>query len=264
MKALFRTVAVAFATLLIMAGATACGESQADKAKKLEAAAAALDSVFNPAQAPVAALSITADGTDINFKATLSDSLIHADLLGEELVNYFVANQIKHVKGAVINQVNKALDSTLGSLKLSITDTWGNNFAIAFSSENLRHLYKAKGSQLNVPTVKEQVVALLGNSLPASMANKDAQSITLTISKGFLNYNVQFDKYAKYKKGKQGHLTTLYFAPLKVQYANLGVLQTPIIDTLKELGIDGIRVTFSAQDSDKELKQAFPWREIVK
>ena len=252
------------AALLIMSGVTACGESQADKTTKLEAATAALDSVLNTTEAPIKSLSISADDANINVAATFGDSLLHADLLGEELMNYFVAGQIKQIKADVVNQVNRALDSSVGSLKLSLTDTWGNSFAIAYSAEDLRHLYKAKGSQLNVPMVKEQLVILLSNSLPTTKANKDSKGITLSIDKGFLNYDILFDKYQKFEKDRQGYITTLYFDLIKAQYASLGKLQTPIIDTMKELGIDGIRVTFVANDSDKELKQAFPWREIAK
>ena len=56
----------------------------------------------------------------------------------------------------------------------------------------------------------------------------------------------------------QGNIVFYHQQLLKNQWKNLANFASLI----KELGIDGIRVVYADVDSDKKVKQAFPWRSI--
>ena len=62
----------------------------------------------------------------------------------------------------------------------------------------------------------------------------------------------------------QGVLTGRYMQPLRDEYGRLGSLEYPVVEMLKTLGIDGVRMVYVATGTDEEVKQAFPWREIFK
>ncbi|MDE6287447.1 MAG: hypothetical protein K2M00_01520 [Muribaculaceae bacterium] len=263
MKTFFRKALSIAAVSAVMVAAVSCGESQADKIKKLDAAAAAVDSVYKGVEAPVSNLKAQANDTDVTVSVAVLDSMIRIDLVGDEMMDYFMAQQIKKAPAALVNEVTKAVTGTAGALQLSVTDLYGNERTFSFTGETLRHLYKAKGSQLNAPRVKEQVCRMLLPALPNALATTDAESIDLSVDKSFLTYTVTFASDRRFKDSGQGLLTRIYMDAFKAQYASLGELCDPVVEMLKSLGIDGVCVIYKALNGDKEIRQAFPWRTIM-
>lgn len=263
MKTFFRKALSVAAACGVMVAAVSCGESQADKIKKLDAAAAAVDSVYNGVEAPVSNLKVLATDTDVTVAVAVLDSMIRIDLVGDEMMDYFMAQQIKETPAALVNEVTKAVTGTAGALKLSVTDLYGNERTFSFTGETLRHLYKAKGSQLNAPRVKEQVCRLLQPAIPNGLATAEAESIDLSVEKSFLTYTVTFANDRRFKDSGQGLLTRIYLDAFKEQYASLGELCDPVVKMLKSLQIDGVCVIYKALNGDKEIRQAFPWRNII-
>lgn len=255
-----RSIAAVAVLLSMVCGLVSCGDSQADKLARLDAAAVQLDSVLKAVGEPVTGVDAVAGDADITVKVTVKDSMVNASLIGDELMDYFIAQVIKTAPADVVNGVIKAVEGTEGSVRLMLTDMYGNDREFSFTGETLRHLYKAKGSQLNAPRVKEQVCALLQ---PVLAANAGADHVDLTVSKGFLTYEVVFASDKVFRDSGQGLLTRLYLEPIKAQYASLGALEQPVVDMFKSLGIDGVTVIYKALNGDKEIRQGFPWRIVT-
>ncbi len=263
MKYTLRAFSILAVSVFALCGISSCGSSQEEMNKKLTEATVVVDSILgvDAPQTPVQSITVAVVQNGIDIDVMLVDSIIDGNRVQSELLNYYIARQIKNVGVDELNQVLKTLDETEGTLNLTIVGAAGYLKEFRFTPDQLRNLYKAKGSQLNVPTVKAQVIGLFENDLPVNEISAEADTTTMEIDGGFLTYTVKFEK--KKYVSKQGVLTSLYLEPLKQKCAQLGVLKSPIIEMLDELGIDGIRVVFVSADDEKEVKQAFPWRIIA-
>ena len=120
------------------------------------------------------------------------------------------------------------------------------------------------GGQLNASAAREQVVKLAETMVPAPAAHKDAVRVEAAVVKSFLEYNIIFADAKAYAGNDQSLLTVRYFEPLKAQYRAMGDMAPSVVEMLQGMGIDGVRIQYSAENSDKTIKQAFPWREISK
>ncbi len=259
MKRMIYLVAIVAA----LAGMVACGPSAAEKAERLASAAAQIDSIVKCDEAPVVSSGARYEDPNIVVSYVLSDSMIKVDLLGDELLDYYAAEELRTMDASTLKTVTSLLSKNETSLVVSITDVYGNAKNYIFTADKLKNLAKAKRSTLNVQKVKEQVVALANASVPAPYAHPGTQ-VSASIDGGFLTYTIVWPKKSSYASYSQGVLVSLYKAPLQAQYSALGVLEYPVVDMYKSLGVDGVRIVYKAVDSDSELKQAFPWRELFK
>ena len=242
----------------------ACGPSEAEKTARLETAAARIDSLICSDGAPVERCSATYAAPNIDVDIALTDSLVKVDLLGDALMDYFVADQLKAMDSGRVYAVINSLRKLETPVVATIRDSYGSSKTFVFNADKISRLMKAKGSSLDVPSVRGQVAAMAGGAVPAPDAHRGAQ-VSTAISKGFLTYTMTFPSKASLAGLEQGNLTGRYLDALRRQYARLGNLEYPVVEMLKGLGIDGVRIVYVAADDDsRELKQAFPWREIFK
>lgn len=265
MKSLFKKMRVAAVSLLAVAALASCGKSQAEKEDAVKDAAVAVDSVLRTWKSPgggLTAVEASASGANMAVKLGLGDSLVRVDLLDAGLLDFFVAQQLKGASPDVINQTVKALEGTSGQLDLTISDLHGGSKTFTYTPDNIRFLIKAKASDLNPARVKTDLCTLLTPALPVPATYRESKSVELTVDKGFLTYTVTFPTDSRFAGSKQGMLTGIYAQPLKAQYLALGALRDPIVEMMKSLGIDGIKVVYKAANSDKDLTLAFPWRII--
>lgn len=258
-----KTFAFVSACVLAVCALSSCGDSKADKAERLADAAGAVDSVLCDFGAPVCDVKAVAAEADINISFAVNDSAVNVSEIGDELMDYFVAQQLKIAPKELVNETVKAAEGTEGSVRMAVSDIYGNTHEYTFTPETLRHLYKAKGSQLNAPRVKEQLCTALQGALPACAANAQADNISLSVDKGFLTYNVVFPTDKMYANASQGVLTGRYMDGFKTLLDNLGSLREPFLEMCKSLSVDGFCVKYTALNGDKELRQAFPWRVIT-
>lgn len=257
-----KKILAASAALLLLV--CSCGPSEAEKKAAMERTAATIDSIIGTTQTPYEACGAVYAEPNVNVNIVLRDSMIKVDLLGEQLMDYFAAAQLKSYDADTFNDITKQLRTQDASLVVNITDTFGGSKTFIFSPEKLRRLRAAKPSSLDVPKVKEQVIAMANGAVPAPAAHAGAQ-VSASISKGFLTYTVSWPQKSALAGLEQGSLTGRYMDALRRQYSRLGELEYPVVETLKSLGIDGVRIVYTTVDGDgKELKQAFPWREIFK
>ena len=248
MKCIFRYVCVAVVAMSMVAVAGSCGPSAAERAARMESAAATVDSLVHTTEAPFVVSKAVYAEPNIDVSFVLADSVIKVDLLGDELMDYYLAEQLKSSEASVV---------------LSLTDAYGGSKTFIYTADKLQNLAKAKRSQLNVPKVKEQVVAVAGGAVPAPSAHMGTQ-VSTSIDKGFLTYTVTWPSKSAVSGMPQGVLTGRYMQPLRDEYGRLGSLEYPVVEMLKTLGIDGVRMVYVATGTDEEVKQAFPWREIFK
>lgn len=242
----------------------ACGPSEAERTARLEGAAAAIDSLVATSQAPFESVSAAYAAPNVDIAVTLRDSMIKVDLLGEQLMDYYAADQLKSMDAARVSAVVKTLRSMETPVVVTLTDTYGAQKTFIFPADKIQRLMKAKPSSLDVPKVKEQVVAMAGGAVPAPWAHPGTQ-VSASIDKGFLTYTVTWPSKRSLAGVEQGNLTGNYLDALRRQYGRLGDLEYPVVEMLKSLGIDGVRMVYTAADDDDvQIKQAFPWREIFK
>lgn len=259
MKTILNLTAAALVALT-----AACGPSEAEKAARLEGAAAAIDSIVGSTQAPFESVSATYAAPNVDVAVTLRDSMIKVDLLGEQLMDYYAADGLKSLDAQQVWDISKTLKSLDTPVVMTITDTYGAQKTFIFPAEKIQKLLKAKPTSLDVPKVKEQVVAMAGGAVPAPLAHPGTQ-VSASIEKGFLTYTVVWPSKKNLAGVTQGNLTGNYLDALRRQYGRLGDLEYPVVEMLKSLGIDGVRMVYTAADDDDvQIKQAFPWREIFK
>lgn len=244
--------AVAMALLVLIM--FACGPSQEQKAKELTDAAA---EVSTAVQQTFSTVAIEAEYPNVKLNVALDDSLFHAELLTEPVANFFLAKYIQLLPAnnskALLRQVKEAQ----GTVQLAVTDLYGQTFTAELTPDHVLGLYTAKNTQLSVPAVKEGLEAMLGSQLEIPARFKLAGEVSASFEGGFLVYEVPV-KAIDVANLTQGNIVFYHQQLLKNQWKNLAYFAS----LLKGLGIDGIRIVYADVDSDKKVKQAFPWRSI--
>lgn len=257
-KNLFRAGAMAVAVAALGMSVGGCGNGAA-KAESLQAAASLADSVAGEGW------EVKADGNNLVATCTLTDSLLNPEAIGDALFDIYAAQQLKTYSAADINAVANALHENEGKLDITlVSPALGSSRAIELTAKRLVTLQKSKNSQLNASAAREQVVKLAETMVPAPAAHKDAVRVEAAVVKSFLEYNIIFADAKAYAGNDQSLLTVRYFEPLKAQYRAMGDMAPSVVEMLQGMGIDGVRIQYSAENSDKTIKQAFPWREISK
>lgn len=259
MKKIMKSAVAMAVAVCVMAALASCGG--VNKEQQLQDAAASLDSVLATVEAPVTAVKAVAEGNDIRIDAVVRDSLIRLEGLGDVLMNFYVAQQLKYSPVGVLSAVVKAVEATQGVVVLSLSDIYDFKREYRFTGAELVNLSKAKPSQLNGGQVKNELCEMLQPLLPNREAWADAQSVELSVKGGFLNYVVTFADPSSYARLKQGNITGLYQKQLQHSYSSLGSLKPGFEKLCSSLGIEGVRVEYtSTKEGGRELAQAFPWR----
>lgn len=206
--------------------------------------------------------SVVVAAPDLDASFTIDDAELSLSSVGQDLFNVFAAQQLKKLSAKDITTVCDALRDSKGELHVILNSSDGESATFAFTPQQVIKLQRAKNSELNLGAARLQAVAVAEKMVPNPSAHSGAVRVDVSVAKSFLEYNIVWPKASAYDKYPQGVLTANYFNALKKQYQNMGGLAEPVIDMLTSMGIDGVRIVYSAVDSDKQLKQAFPWREI--
>lgn len=250
-----KTICLTAITALAL-GIASCGNHKS--ADNLLAAGVLADSIANAE----ANGSVVVNTPNLQASFTITDPEIPVNQIGQELFDVFAAQQLKKISPKDISAVCEALRSSDGELAVIINSVDGESIAFNLTPHRIIALQRAKNSELNFSAARTQVVAIAERMTPNPEAHAGAVKVEASVAKSFLEYNVIWAKSAEFDKKSQGVLTQNYFNALKLQYQALGGLAEPVIDMLSSMGIDGVRIVYSAENSDKQLKQAFPWREI--
>lgn len=253
MKSAIKIFAGAACAVLALAG---CGS--AVKADSLGEACTVADSIAD-AEADGA---VVIDNRSLQASFEILDPEIAVDRIGQELFDVFAAQQLKRISAADINLVCEALRASGGDFVTVLNSPDGTSAVFTLTPRQIVHLQRAKNSDLNLGVARNQVIAVAEMMCPNPAAHTGASRVDVSVSKSFLEYNIVWPKASAYERYPQGILTSNYFNALKTQYRQMGGLAERVIAMLQTMGIDGVRIVYSAENSDKQLRQAFPWREI--
>lgn len=245
----------AVSAVIIMLAA-ACGNGKSDNG--LADAAAVADSI---ARADAGG-AVVEQAPDLEASFTIADQEISVGVIEQELFDVFASQQLKRLNNRDIAKVCDALRKSGGSFITVLNSPSGDSVSFTLTPHQIIGLQRAKNSELNIGAAKAQAVAVAERMVPNPEAHAGAARVDVAVVKSFLEYNIVWPKASAYSRMSQGVLTQNYFNALKKQYQDLGGLAEPVISMLETMGVDGVRIVYSAEDSDRELKQAFPWREI--
>jgi len=251
-----------FATTLVVVFASMASCSGGDKTQALARAAALADSIVSGNGNANVEVNEAGTGLDATFR--IADSLLNLQPIGQELFEIYAAQQLKYASADDINAVCQALRETEGDVTVELVASGQEARAFTLTPRRIISLQKARLSQLDPAKAKEQVVKVAEGMCPNPKAHAGALRTDVSVVKSFLEYNIVWPSEKDIAGKEQGNLTYLYCNAIKEQFIQMGDLKQPIIDLLTSLGIDGVRIVYSAEGSDKTVKQAFPWREIQK
>lgn len=207
---------------------------------------------------------VNAECTGLDVTVRVADSLIHVDEMGPELFDALAALNIKSCEVPELNELVKLLREAKADVTVQLIGTDETSEEFKLTAAQLLRLQAAKLTQLNPSALKTQIVEMAEAFCPNAAAHAGAKEVEVAIVKSFIEYNVVWPDAKAYANREQGWLTLNYFNPLKKMYADLSEACPGLFPMMKELGIDGVRMVYSAPDSERTLKQAFPWRELEK
>lgn len=243
--------------ILLTIAIQAC-TSAPDPAAALERAAAIADSIAHT----------DADGSVISAPPGLQASFAIPDagfpltLIGRDIFDVLASQQLKKLPAEQITYICDALRDTESDLTVTLTDDADESVSFTLTPRQILQLRRAKSTDLNIPAARTQLIAIASAMVPAPDAASGSLRTDAAIVKSFLQYEIIWPKPSDFDRLPQGALTARYFNPLKQWYQSMGRLAEPVIEMLTSLGIDGIRILYTAEGSDRQLRQAFPWREI--
>lgn len=202
-------------------------------------------------------------GTGLDVAFRLADSLVNVRQIGPELFEALASLNLREYRADDLNAVVEVLRNTKGDVNVELISTSQESSEYKLSPSQLLKLRTAKLTQLNTAAIKSQIVDVAADFFVGGVP-AGATSVETAIVKSFLEYNVEWPSASSYATREQGWLTYSYFNQFKRIYADVNASLPGLIPMLTSLGIDGIRVVYSAPDSERQLRQAFPWRELEK
>lgn len=250
----FLEILAAVGIVLLTLVVFACGPSQEQKAQELTDAAAEVSAAV---QQTYSTVTIEAEYPNVKLNVALDDSLFHAELITEPVASFFLAKYIQSMPANNAKSLLAKVKEAQGAVQLTVTDLYGQSFTADLAPDHVTGLFTAKNTQLKVPAVKEGLEAMLGSQLEIPARFKLAGEVSASFEGGFLVYEVPV-KAVDVANLSQGNIVFYHQQLLKNQWKNLAYFA----NQLKDLGIDGLRIVYADVDSDKKVKQAFPWRSI--
>jgi len=254
MKCKIFSFAVAVSLLL-----TGCGGG----AQRMADAARVADSIVG--EGGMADVEVNAEGTGLDATFRMDNPLIKVDAVGQELFEAYASQQLKMYPAAAVTDVCRAVQESKGELRVDVVNTGVQQHKVfTLSARRVLDLQRANISALNPAAVRAQLVKLAEQMVPGGKANDGCARVETSVSKGFLEYNVVWPDAKAFAGSDQGLLTARYMNALRDDFQALGEPGYAYVEFMKKLGIDGVRMVYSAEGSDASIRQAFPWREIMK
>lgn len=251
-----RLLSMALAGVLLLAG---CGGG----ADRLASAAQTADSVVSVNRN--ANVEVNAEGTGLDVTFRMNNPLVHVDAIGPQLFDAYASQVLKTYPAKVVTEVCRAMQEAKGELRVEIENTGLQESKVfTLSGRRVLDLHRAGLSALDPGAVREQLVKVAELMVPGGKANDGCVRVETSVSKGFLEYNIVWPDAKAFDGKDQGLLTARYMAALRADFKSLGEQGPEFVDFLGKVGIDGVRMVYTAEGSDVSIRQAFPWREIMK
>ena len=252
-----RILTAVSAALFLLAG---CGGGAADRLSDAAHVADSVVSIGNNAN-----IEVNAGGTGLDATFRMDNPLIHVDAIGQQLFDAYASQLLKTFPAKTVTEVCRAMQESKGELRVEIINAGVQQQKVfTLSGRRVLDLQRANLSALDPGVVREQVVKVAELMIPGGKANEGCLRVETSVSKGFLEYNVVWPDSKVFEGSSQGLLTGRYMEALRNDFKALGESGQSIVDFLSKIGIDGVRIAYTADGSDESIRQAFPWREITK
>lgn len=253
------------AAVAALAMATSCGGNH--EAEILQAQAQRVDAQLaaDAASNPRLFAAADAEYADSAFRVdiTFADSVINVADYSQDLVEYFLSDEIKSSAGQDLDELVNSLAKTKEPLRLTLTDVYGTTRSYDMPASTLRALFKTQRSQLNLPEVRTQVLSILSDRAFRFAVGAGVQKVDFALTTSFATYTIVYDNAKAYSGLNVGNLKARYLKLLKPIYQSYGPLAGAIVEMDRSLGIDGYRFVLTTPSGDSELKCTLPWREIL-
>lgn len=252
-----RLFSIASAAVLLLAG---CGGGGADRLANAAHVADSVVSIDSNAN-----VEVNAEGTGLDATFRFDNPLISVDAIGQQLFDAYASQLLKTYPAKDVTEVCRAIQESKGEMRVEIINTGlQQHKAFTLTGRRVLDLQRANLSALDPGAVREQVVKVAELMVPGGKANDGCVRVETSVSKGFLEYNIVWPDSKTFEGSSQGLLTGRYMEALRNDFKSLGELGRPLVDFLAKIGIDGVRIAYTAENSEESIRQAFPWREITK
>jgi len=197
-------------------------------------------------------------------KAALADSVLDVSRLGEALVEYFTAFELRRHPGKTLDDFVNTLVKEEGSLEIVLSDAKGGNRTYIIGASRLRNLLKLSPMQLGYQDARANVLDILASRVADYRAEVNAADGVFEVSNKFASYTLVFDSTRKFANQTPGTLKSRYLKVLQPRYKAFGPYEDTVKDMLKSMQIDGYRFIYAngtGRDA-QGIKVAIPWRSI--
>lgn len=189
-------------------------------------------------------------------------SRLDVEAVDPTLFNFFAAYQIKEIDITPLNLFVNALKQTGDTVEVVLRNgDQAKSFYLAPAKILLLH--GAKNTDLDISGVKQGLKAAAESFFPLYPPDSAAQK-SVSIDKGFLQFELTFSSAKSFERYDQSIFTAKYLPMLKSEFQKLNSGRLMLYTPLKSIGVEGVRMVYKAEDSQKTIKQAFPWRELIK
>lgn len=249
---------VAFVTVFLCS----CGEKESDKALYSEASwlnSQMLDMARNSDQLIANASAEYVPGT-FTVAVNFANPDFKADYFTRELVEYTLAVIFKEHQSQHLANILNNLAKSKAVMVVDITDADAGSASFQIGSDRLKQLFSKPFSQLGLSQAKTDISRLLEAPMQEMMAQYQAENISYSLTAGFAQYTFTFASPAKYANLNQPSLAGRYVNYFNQQYAAMGEAGEIYRAVLRNMGIEGYRIIYVAENNEGELRAAIPWR----
>ena len=200
----------------------------------------------------------------LNVNVAFSDSVMDVDAITDQTIKYYTAMQLKANPGKELDDFLNTMSAEKTEFRLNLSDVYGHSRTCATDAAQLKQLFRLSPMQLNFIAVKDNVLALFERKCEFYRKAANARECSFTVSNGFAQYTLVFDRPTAFANLNQGSLKGRYLHFLQPIYEDMQAFRYPVEEMLKSLQIDGYRFVYKAAGAPdgEDLRVAIPWREI--
>lgn len=199
-----------------------------------------------------------AEGT-VNVKIEFADGTYCPAEFTDALVQFIVSQYLKEHPGQRLDTFVNTLSKEKGMLKITLAGC-GETKEFEIPAARVVKLVKLKPMELSYNDARANVIDIMAKRCDFLKGELKAKEVDFSVTGGFAQYTVTFEKSAGYAKMKQGELNAVIVKTMKPVYVNLGSEEAFVIDLLKTFKIDGYRFVYENEKDKYVLKSSVPWR----
>lgn len=192
------------------------------------------------------------------------DSAVHVSDYSDALVQYVLAQYMKNHTGPDLDVIINTLTKEEGKFAISLSDSHGYVRGYEISAGRLKQLVKLKPMELAYNDVRTNVSDIMDKECASYKAQYNASEAEFSISGGFAQYTLTFERPTAYASLNQASLTGRYLKILQPRYEEYGACRPMVEELLRSLSIDGYRFIYTDKNETKTISAGIPWRLIDK